>query len=78
MSHRQTCADNMMLLGEMLQTAAGYIGLCDETIRDEASFMLGLASDQIPNLRNRCHHLSKDLLQLETRMREAQSIIPGN
>jgi hypothetical protein len=71
MPHRQTCADNLLLLGEMLQTASQYIGLCDETIHEEDNFMLDVASGQIAPLRDICNQLGKDLGELGKRLREA-------
>jgi hypothetical protein len=69
MTRKMSCADNLVLLGEMLQTASQYIGLCNEVLGNEDGFMIDLATGQIIPLRNRCIDLSKDLAQLEKRMR---------
>jgi hypothetical protein len=74
MPHRQTCADNLLLLGEMLQTASQYIGLCDETLCEEDNFMLTVASGQIATLRVSCNQLDRDLGQLGKRLREAEKV----
>jgi hypothetical protein len=68
MTRRMSCADNLVLLGEMLQTAAQYIGLCDEVLDEEEGFMIDLATSQIVPLRHRCTELGKNLGQLQTRL----------
>jgi hypothetical protein len=37
MAPRQYCADNLFLLGEMLDMATGYISLCDKVLDEETS-----------------------------------------
>jgi hypothetical protein len=69
MTRKMSCADNLVLLGEMLQTASQYIGLCDEVLDTEDGFMLDLATSQIVPLRHHCIELGKDLGQLEKRLR---------
>jgi hypothetical protein len=75
MTRRMSCADNLVLLGEMLQTAAQYIGLCDEVLDDEDGFMIDLATSQIVPLRHRCTELGKNLGQLETRLRRQKECV---
>jgi hypothetical protein len=45
MANRQTCADTLLLLGEMLDTASRNIGLCDEEKDGEDSLMMDLAAN---------------------------------
>jgi hypothetical protein len=73
MTRKMSCADNLVLVGEMLQTAAQYIGLCDEVLDDEDGFMIDLATNQIVPLRHRCTELGKDLGQLEKRLRRQKA-----
>jgi hypothetical protein len=40
--------------------ASQYVGLCEDTMRDEDSFLLSPLPDQIPSLRSSCHQLGKD------------------
>ena len=61
MAHTSSCADNLVLLGEMLQTASQDIGLCDEVLEDEHGFMIDLATSQIVPLQHSCTILSEDL-----------------
>jgi len=61
MAHISSCADNLVLLGEMLQTASQDIGLCDEVLEDEHGFMIDLATSQIVPLQHSCTILSEDL-----------------
>jgi hypothetical protein len=41
------CADNLVLLGEMLGVAADYIKRCEETLGKEDAFMVELAHSQL-------------------------------
>jgi hypothetical protein len=68
MPRRQYCADNLFLLGEMLDVAAQYIGLCDDVPGEEDKPMVELAYDQIPPLKDRSVKLCKKLEELEKRV----------
>jgi hypothetical protein len=69
MPRRQYCADNLFLLGEMLDMAAGYIGLCDEVLNEEDKPMVELAYDHIHTLKRRTVKLLKELEELEQRVK---------
>ena len=69
MSRRQYCADNLFLLGEMLDMAAGYISLCDEVLNEEDKPMVELAYDHIHPLKKRTVKLGKELEELELRVK---------
>jgi hypothetical protein len=69
MSRRQYCADNLFLLGEMLDMAAGYISLCDEVLSEEDKPMVELAYDHIHLLKKRTVKLGKELEGLEQRVK---------
>jgi hypothetical protein len=69
MSRRQYCADNLFLLGEMLDMAAGYISLCDEVLNEEDKPMVELAYDHIHPLKQRTVKLGKELEELEQRVK---------
>ena len=42
-----SCADNLVLLGEMLEVASDYINRCEETLGHEEAFMVELAHGQL-------------------------------
>ena len=77
MAHISSCAENLVLLGEMLQTASQYIGLCDKVLEDEDGYMIGLATSQIVPLQHSCRILSKDLGQLEKRLQRQRNALPS-
>jgi hypothetical protein len=68
MPRRQYCADNLLMLGEMLDVAAQYIGLCDDVLNEEDKPMVELAYDQIHPLKERTVKLRKQLEELEKRV----------
>ncbi len=73
MATRQTCADSLFRVGEMLQTASQYVGLCDEEKDGEDSLVIDLAANQNILLRHRCAQLSEDLRKLEKRLRSKKT-----
>jgi hypothetical protein len=77
MARITSCADNLVLLSEMLQTASQYIGLCDEVLEAEDGFMIALATSQIVPLQHSCTILSKDLGQLEKRLQRQKNALPS-
>jgi hypothetical protein len=64
-----SCADNLVLLGEMLEVAAEYVTRCEETLGQEDAFMVGLAHDQLHFLRKRLVKLEQRLSDLEVKLR---------
>jgi hypothetical protein len=64
-----SCADNLVLLGEMLEVAAEYINRCEETLGQEDAFMVGLAHGQLYFLRKRLVKLEQRLSELEVQLR---------
>jgi len=77
MSRRQYCADNLFLLGEMLDMAAGYISLCDEVLNEEDKPMVKLAYDHIHPLKKRTVKLLKELEELEHRLKNKLAQLGG-
>ena len=69
MPRQQYCADNLFLLGEMLDVAAKYIGLCGDVLNEEDKPMVELAYDQIHPLKDRTVKLGRKLEELEKRVR---------
>lgn len=63
------CADNLLLLGEILKAASQYIDQCDEMMEEENDArMLALACDQVLPLIEDIEGLRKKLIALESRM----------
>jgi hypothetical protein len=77
MSRRQSCADNLVLLGEMLEAATEYISLCDDSLKDDDAPMVQLAYQEISPLRNRAARLCKKLEELEKRVGTALARLSG-
>jgi hypothetical protein len=63
------CADNLVLLGEMLELASGYVDHCEEILDQEEAFMALLAREQIHFLRKRVAKLDERLRALEIELR---------
>jgi hypothetical protein len=63
------CADNLVLLGEMLGVASEYIKRCEETLGKEDAFMVELAHSQLFFLRERVAKLDHRLRDLEVKLR---------
>jgi len=64
-----SCADNLVLLGEILGVASDYIKRCEETLGKEDAFMVELAHSQIFFLRERVAKLDHRLRDLEVQLR---------
>jgi hypothetical protein len=62
---RSLCADNLFLLGELLQGAAEYLSRCQETLEDEQGQMVELACEQISHLKQMVETLDRKLKELE-------------
>jgi hypothetical protein len=61
MRHVSNSADNLVLLGEMVEMASGYADQVEEISAHEDSFMVRLAHDQISFLRKRLSKLDSKL-----------------
>jgi hypothetical protein len=71
-----SCADNLVLLGEMLEVASEYIDRCEESRGREDAFMAGLEHGQIYFLRKRLVKLEQRLGALELQLRpQSQSSV---
>lgn len=54
-------ADNLVLLGEMVEMASGYADQVEQISAHEEPFMVRLAHDQISHLRKRLSNLDEKL-----------------
>lgn len=70
MPKRSLCADNLFLLGELLQGAAEYLSRCQEALEDEQGQMVELACEQIPQLEQMVETLDRKLKELEGHLRK--------
>jgi hypothetical protein len=61
MRHVSNSADNLVLLGEMVEMAAGYADQVEQNAAHEDAFMVRLAHDQISYLRKRLSKLDDKL-----------------
>jgi hypothetical protein len=64
-----SCADNLVLFGEMLEVASDYLDRCDETLGHEEAFMVELAHGQLCFLRQQLAKLDHRLRDLEVQLR---------
>jgi hypothetical protein len=69
MSKQTMCADNLFLLGELLQGAGEYMTRSKNHADDEDRFMIELAREQIPQLRLALRTLDKSLTELDGQLR---------
>jgi hypothetical protein len=70
MSKQTMSADNLFLLGELLQGASEYIVRSRNHAGDEDQFMIELARDQIPQLRLALRNLDRSLTELDGQLRQ--------
>jgi hypothetical protein len=63
-------ADNLFLLGELLQGAGEYVSRSREHSEDEDRFMIELAREQIPHLRLALRNLERSLTELDVHLKE--------
>jgi hypothetical protein len=64
------CADNLFLLGELLQGAGEYVTRSRIHSEDEDRFMIELAREQIPHLRLALRNLERSLAELDGHLKE--------
>ena len=64
-----SCADNLVLFGEMLEMASDYLNRCEETLGHEEMFMVELAHGQLYFLRQQLAKLDHKLRDLEVQLR---------
>jgi hypothetical protein len=65
MSKQTMSADNLFLLGELLQSAGEYVTRSRNHAEDEDRFMIELAREQIPQLRLTLRNLERSLAELD-------------
>jgi hypothetical protein len=70
MSKQNMCADNLFLLGELLQGAGEYVTRSRHHAEDEDRFMIELAREQIPHLRLALRNLERSLAELDIHLKE--------
>jgi hypothetical protein len=70
MSKQAMCADNLFLLGELLQGAGEYVSRSRNHADDEDRFMIELARAQIPPLRLALRNLDRSLTELDVHLKE--------
>ena len=78
MPRREFCADQLILLGEMLGAASEYLHLCDTGMEGEPQSTIALAYDQLHLLSQRSARLSVELTELEKRMRRKMFVRGGS
>ena len=64
------CADNLFLLGELLQGAGEYVVRSRHHADDEDRFMIELAREQIPHLRLALRNLERSLTELDGHLKQ--------
>src|ERR1700759_2014289 len=64
MRHVSNSADNLVLLGEMVEMASGYADQVEESSKHDEPFMVRLAFDQLSFLRKRLEKLDDKLKNL--------------
>lgn len=70
MPKQTMCADNLFLLGELLQGAGEYVTRSRQHSEDEDRFMIELAREQIPHLRLALRNLERSLADLDGHLKE--------
>ena len=70
MSKQPMCADNLFLLGELLQSAGEYVTRSQNHADDEERFMVELAREQIPQLRLKLRNLERSLAELDGHLKK--------
>ena len=70
MSKQTMCADNLFLLGELLQGAGEYVTRSRNHAEDEDRFMIELAREQIPHLRLALRNLERSLTDLDGHLKQ--------
>src|ERR1700753_1086969 len=73
MPKQPMCADNLLLLGELLQGAGEYVSRSREHSEDEDNFMIELAREQIPHLRLALRNLERSLAELDGHLKSRLS-----
>lgn len=69
MSKQTMSADNLFLLGELLQGAGEYVTRSRNHADQEEKFMIELAREQIPHLRLALRNLDRSLMELDAHLR---------
>jgi hypothetical protein len=70
MPKQTMCADNLFLLGELLQGASEYVTRSRNHAGDEDQFMIELAREQIPHLRLALRNLDRSLTELDGHLKQ--------
>ncbi len=70
MSKQTMCADNLFLLGELLQGAGEYVTRSRNHADDEDRFMVELAREQIPHLKLALRNLERSLTELDGHLKQ--------